>query len=144
MTRAVLDPGVVISGIISPRAAPAALLRAWRADAFTLLASPALLRELRNVLLRPKFRRHLSEAQALDLVEEIARAAVLVVDPPDPPTVTPDPKDDYLVALALAARADVLVSGDRHVLGVPEDLVTVLTPRAFLDRLQRPSERADN
>lgn len=63
MTRAVLDPGVLISGIISPRAAPAALLRAWRADAFTLIASPALLRELRVVLLRPKFRRFLSEAQ---------------------------------------------------------------------------------
>ncbi len=101
MTRAVLDPGVVISGIISPRAAPAALLRAWRAGAFALVAGPALLRELRVVLLRPKFRRFLSEAQALDLVEEIARAAVLVVDPPDPPNVTPDPKDDYLVALAL-------------------------------------------
>lgn len=136
MARAVLDPGVIVSGIISPRAAPAALLRAWRAGAFTLVASPVLLRELREVLLRPKFRRYLSEAQALDLVGELGREAVLAVDPPDPPSVTPDPKDDYLVALALAARADVLVSGDRHVLGVRTDALTVLTPRAFLDRLK--------
>jgi len=40
---------------------------------------------------------------------------MLFDDPVDPPRVVPeDPKDDYLVALALAAKADALVTRDRH------------------------------
>lgn len=119
MTRVVLDPGVLISGIISPRGRVPAAVRKGHGR-----GCPGLLRELRVVPLRAKFRRNLSEAQAVDLVEEFARAAVLVVDPPDPPSFTPDPKDDYLVALALIARADVLVSqrpGRPRCAGRPRD-----------------------
>jgi predicted nucleic acid-binding protein len=50
--------------------------------------------------------------------------------------VTPDRGHDYLVALARAARADVLVSGDAHLTGLPDPDPPVLTPRGFLDRLQ--------
>ncbi len=46
------------------------------------------------------------------------------------------------MALALAAGADVLVSGDRHVLGVPAELVTVLARgRSLTGSSRRPSER---
>jgi predicted nucleic acid-binding protein len=57
-------------------------------------------------------------------------------DPPGPPAVTRDPGDDYLVALAVGAGADVLVSGDRDLTDVQVAGVSVLTPRAFLERLE--------
>jgi uncharacterized protein len=60
-------------------------------------------------------------------------------DPPDPPPVTRDPGDDYLVALAVRAGADVLVSGDSDLTGPKIAGVTVLTPRAFLERLEAGS-----
>jgi putative PIN family toxin of toxin-antitoxin system len=133
---AVLDPGVLVAALISPRGAPAELLLAWFEGYFELVVSPRLLGELGRVLRRPKFRRYVTGAEVAGFLELLADRAVVVQDPPDPPPVTPDPGDDYLVALARAARADVLVSGDAHLTGLPDPDPPVLTPRGFLDRLQ--------
>jgi predicted nucleic acid-binding protein len=62
-------------------------------------------------------------------------SALMLRDPPDPVAVTRDPNDDYLVALAIAAQADALVSGDRDLTDLQDPPVSVLTPRTFLDRL---------
>jgi predicted nucleic acid-binding protein len=50
--------------------------------------------------------------------------------------VTADPDDDYLVALAVAAGADALVSGDVHLTELVDAPVIVLTPRQVLERLE--------
>ncbi len=84
----------------------------WR-----LVASPLLYEELSGVLLRPKFRRYASEDEVHLFVVRLTERAELVNDPANRPRVTADPKDDYLVALAAAAEADALVSGDRSVAG---------------------------
>ncbi|MGZ6692293.1 MAG: putative toxin-antitoxin system toxin component, PIN family, partial [Solirubrobacteraceae bacterium] len=57
--------------------------------------------------------------------------------PPPHPAVCRDPDDDYLVALATAHTASVLVSGDDDLLAIdPSELeVEILTPRRFVDRL---------
>ncbi|MCA1680397.1 MAG: hypothetical protein LC777_16315 [Actinobacteria bacterium] len=47
-------------------------------------------------------------------------------------------RDDYLVALAVATRADAIVTGDRDLLELPEPQVAVLTPRALIERLDAP------
>lgn len=135
MLRAVVDPGVLIAGFISPRAAPAALLRAWRIGEFELIVSPALLDELLIVLLRDKFRRYLSVQQARDLVIEIGSSATRAEDPAERPRVSRDPKDDYLIALAHATKVDALVSGDRDLLDLPGSATNAVTARVFLDRL---------
>jgi predicted nucleic acid-binding protein len=49
--------------------------------------------------------------------------------------VSPDPGDDYLVALARAGRADVIVSGDSHLIDRPDLNPPALTPRQFTERL---------
>lgn len=55
-------------------------------------------------------------------------------DPSSEPGLTCDPKDDYLVALALASDADWIVSGDADLLELDTPDVPVLSPRAFLER----------
>jgi uncharacterized protein len=61
--------------------------------------------------------------------------ATLAEDPPDPaPVRSPDPDDDYLLALAIARRA-FLVTGDQHLLGLRQDL-PILTPAAFVSKLR--------
>jgi predicted nucleic acid-binding protein len=60
---------------------------------------------------------------------------VILDDPPPLPGVSPDPDDDYLIALARAADADCIVSGDVHLLGLPDPSPPVFTPREFLERL---------
>jgi putative PIN family toxin of toxin-antitoxin system len=133
--RAVLDPNVLVSAAIALAGPPRQIVTAWVDDRFELIASPMLLDELRDVLARPKFRRWISTAVATEFVDGLAQAAVIVDDPPGPTGDSPDPEDDYLVALARAARADYLVSGDHHLLELPDPDPPVLTPREFLDRL---------
>ena len=136
MLRVVLDPGVLIAALLSSRGAPARLLLAWRAGRFDLIVSPKLLAELGRVLARPKFRQYLSVEEAERYVELFRRGGLLVEDPAVEKGLTPDPGDDYLVALARAADATYLVSGDRHLTDLPESDPPVLTPMELLGRLQ--------
>ena len=133
--RVVLDPNVLISAAISTAGPPRQIVAAWVDERFELVASPALLAELSDVLARPKFRRWISAAVAREFVDGLADDALIIDDPPALPGVSPDPDDDYLIALARAANADYLVSGDRHLLELEDADPPVLTPRQFLDLL---------
>ena len=75
---------------------------------------------------------------AENFLNEIKAIAEHVVNPPSPLTsLTRDPKDDYLIACALAVRADYLVSGDKDllVLGDLFEPLKIRTPSAFLAEL---------
>ena len=132
MPRAVLDPGVLIAALISSRGAPARLLTLWLEGAYELVASPKLLYELREVLLREKFRRYATEEEVGRYVESIKRLAIVIQDPEDVPAVSTDPKDDYLPALTSSVSA-ILVSGDPHLTNLEQADARILTPREFVD-----------
>jgi predicted nucleic acid-binding protein len=70
-----------------------------------------------------------------DYVDALASSASRFPDPPPQPGLTSDPGDDDLVALARAAQAGVLVSGDDHLVGLANPRPPVMTPRAFVDAL---------
>jgi putative PIN family toxin of toxin-antitoxin system len=131
----VLDPGVLIAALISAKGAPRALVRAWIEGAFELLISPKLLAELGRVLVRPKFRRYATEREARAYVALLERFATLCADVEWPARLSPDPGDDYLLALARSHSADFLVSGDADLCQLKNTAPPVLTPRAFLNRL---------
>jgi putative PIN family toxin of toxin-antitoxin system len=136
LTRAVIDPNVLVSAFISQRGgSPDRIVRAWREGAFELVVSPHLIAELTDVLGRPKFSRQAAEGRAQAYVAAFARDAILLGDPPDPEPVSPDSDDDYLIALARAAGADAIVSGDPHLTQLTDPSPPVLTPRQFADRL---------
>lgn len=103
---------------------------------FDLTVSPKLLDELGRVLLRPKFRPYLSEEEVEAYLTLLQRTAVQVDDPNLTEALSPDPGDDYLVALAERVRADCLVSGDKHLLGLTRANLNVLNPAAFLEVLR--------
>lgn len=136
MARAVLDPSVLVSALIAPGGPSARLLVEFRAGAFELITSPQLLEELDDVLHREKFRRYAAEAEVEAYVELLRRHGTLAEDPePAEAPLSPDPDDEYLIALARAVRADALVSGDPHLTSL-RGRIPVLTPREFLERLQ--------
>jgi uncharacterized protein len=135
--RAVLDPDVLISAVLAPAGKPAAVLRAWSAGAFELVASPLLLAELERALAYPKLRARIHESEATALIEWLGRSATIVTDPVEPaPWASQDPGDDYLLALAAHERA-APVSGDRHLLELVGKL-PIYPPAAFLGLLDRP------
>jgi predicted nucleic acid-binding protein len=65
----------------------------------------------------------------------LRRLSFIEADPQVTAGLTSDPGDDYLVALARAARAHFLVSGDQHLTELKQVTPPVLTPREFLRRL---------
>ena len=137
MRRAVLDPNILISALLSPRGAPARLVAHWLAGEFELVVSERLLTELERALAYPKLRARISADDATAFVEFLRESADVTADPPETlPAGSPDPGDDYLIALAAASRA-ALVSGDRHLLGLGERL-PILRAQAFLDVLAEP------
>ncbi|HEY5814999.1 MAG TPA: putative toxin-antitoxin system toxin component, PIN family [Solirubrobacterales bacterium] len=114
--RAVLDPGVLVSALITPSGAPAKLLERARDAEFELIVSPLLLGELEEVLRRDKFRRYVDLDAVEDYLELLRRIATLAPDPDEsPPLRSVDPDDDYLIALAFHESA-VLISGDSDLL----------------------------
>lgn len=93
--------------------------------------------ELEAVLRRTKFRRWLSEQEAARFVSDPRVVADVVPDPPaSPDRQTADPKDEYLVALSHVADVAALISGDPHLTELVDLHPPVLTPAAFLERLE--------
>jgi predicted nucleic acid-binding protein len=60
VARTVLDPGVLVSALITPTGATAKLLVSARAGSFEQIVSPLLLEELGSVMRRAKFRRYVA------------------------------------------------------------------------------------
>lgn len=136
MPRAVLDPNVLVSALISPAGPSARLLLDFRAGVFELVTSPHLLSELAELLRREKFRRYATEAEADAYVDVLRSESIVVEDPdPTPEQLCEDPDDEYLIALARAARVEALVSGDPHLLRLRGE-IPALTPREYSDSLR--------
>jgi putative PIN family toxin of toxin-antitoxin system len=135
--RAVLDPGVLIAGLISAKGAPREIIYRWLEGDFELVVSERVLEEVRRVLLGPKFRHYVTEQDAIEYVRLLRRFGNFTADPVEVPRVAPDPGEDYLFTLAESAGVRLLVSGDRALSGLSRGIVQVVTPRAFLNLTRR-------
>ena len=117
--RLVLDTNVVVSALVWG-GVPYRLIEAAAAGDIELVTSPALLAELRNVLGREHLASRLvtqrsSVEQAIGFYGEL----VISVSPLSTPRVVPgDVDDDHVIAAAVAGSAEIVVSGDRHLLSL--------------------------
>jgi putative PIN family toxin of toxin-antitoxin system len=145
--RAVLDTNVVLSALVFVGGPAARLRDAWQAGALLPLASTATIHELIRVLAYPKFKLDVRAQEEL-LADYLPWVEVVAV--PQPPPDVPachDAHDLPFLYLAVAGRADVLVTGDADLLalaaadvGSSDDAAhewscSVLTLHAFLDTL---------
>lgn len=118
--RLVLDTNVVASAILWG-GTPRVLLQAAREKRVELFSSTAMLAELTDILGRRKFARKIAASQLTidQLVDGYAQLAALV-RPVATPRIAPDPDDDVVIGTALAAKADLIVTGDKPLLTVSE------------------------
>jgi uncharacterized protein len=135
--RAVVDPSVLVSAFLGNRdAGPGQLVAAWRDHRFVMVVSPQLLKELGEVLARPKFERWAGDDRGTAYVAAFVAQSERHADPEDDAGGhVRDADDDYLVALARAAEADAIVSLDRDLLDAQLDGITVTDPVRFLAKL---------
>jgi len=113
--RIVADTNTVVSGLLWS-GPPQQLINAAREKRITLYSSLALAAEFAEVIGREQFARRIRAAKlsAAELVADYARLANLVVPADINPTVAGDPDDDQILACALAANVDAVVSGDKR------------------------------
>jgi len=113
---------------------------AWREITFILLMSPPILAEVRATLNYPRIRdKYAITAQDVDeLCELFERHALWVSgETPVPESPLTDPKDEMFLSCAIEGDADLIVSGDRHLLGLGEFAgKAIVTARQFLQRLE--------
>jgi putative PIN family toxin of toxin-antitoxin system len=107
--KVVIDTNVLVSALLKDRDPEAVVLRVVQDPEIEWVVSDQILNEYRDVIRRPRFR--LSNEAIDQWLEQIKRATSLVVGV-GAVEFPRDPKDAPLVACALAAQADFLVSGD--------------------------------
>lgn len=88
------------------------------------------------MLARPRLQKYLDADEAAAIVENMDTRAI-VIDKPPPVTLSPDPKDNPILATAIAAKADLIVSGDKkHMLALGQAAgIPIVSAREALDRL---------
>ncbi len=118
--RVVFDTNVVVSALLFPNGRLAILRDAWRTGRATPLACKTTVEELLRVLTYPKFRLSAEERQEL-LGDYLPYSETLALPKRLPPVPEcRDPHDSVFLQLALAAKADFLVTGDADLLVLAE------------------------
>ncbi len=133
--RVVLDTNVLLSALLFPAGSLAWLRHAWRAQAIRPLAGRDTTAELLRVLSYPKFRLTADEREDL-LGDYLPWCETVSVPTRIKIPRCRDPFDRPFLELALAARADALITGDKDLLALAGVFaVPILAPAAFRNRI---------
>lgn len=118
--RVVLDTNQHISAIIRPTGHPAQIVKLWRIGLIELAISPPILEEFEIVVHRPRIQRkyNLSDANIAEYLEVLRTFTILVPGTITINAVPDDPDDNIIIACAIEAEADVIISGDQHLLSI--------------------------
>lgn len=113
--RVVLDTNILVSALIFPGGPPETAYRLALEGKVELVTSRPLLLELGRVL-EQKFGWEATRAE--EAVAQLTRLADVVQPTESVSEITADPSDDRVLEAAAEGRAEVIVSGDRHLLRI--------------------------
>jgi putative PIN family toxin of toxin-antitoxin system len=136
VARVVLDTNLVLSALVFAQGRLAALRHAWQAKRFVPLVSKATTAELIRVLAYPKFK--LTAEEQFDLLADYLPwcETVRISNPPPATPACRDVHDQPFLQLAMAGRADYLVSGDQDLLDLAGQIpCPIVMADAFLKTL---------
>ncbi|MDA8108797.1 MAG: putative toxin-antitoxin system toxin component, PIN family [Betaproteobacteria bacterium] len=136
--RLVLDTNVVVSAVLGS-GAPARLIELATEAEIELAASSDLLAELADVLAREPIARRLALAEtSLAELSALYESLVDLVEPASIARTAPDPDDDRVLACALAAGADLIVSGDKRFRNLKSwQRIPIVSPTEALEMIAR-------
>lgn len=140
MFKVVLDTNLFISGLINPLGPPAQLLNAWREYAYILITSNEILEEIGRVLNYPHIikKYHLPREVIESNINLIKQEAIVLFDTIKLNVIKSDPDDNKVLACALEAKAQYIISGDEHLLSLVQyQDIKIVTAREFLRILAR-------
>lgn len=131
--RIVIDTNVLVSALLVADSSAGKLLDYWQESRFELVSSHTQLDELSRVMRYPKISARLAPSMAGRMINEIRKLAILIETLPKL-DISPDPYDNYLLAIAQESAAHYLISGDkRDVLALGRHAGTkIVSVREFL------------
>lgn len=132
----VVDTNVIVSAFIQSKGYPALVLDALLKGSFEIAISPMIEFEYQHVLTRAIISPylHYSDEQIQEMVADLLDLAILVDE--REVNVSADPKDNKFFGCAFEAGADFIISGDKHILDIPEYKGTrTITPGQFVEEV---------
>ncbi len=142
MIRAVIDTNVFASGVLGlarAQSIPGEIFRQWRKHAFLLITEQAIIDEVERVLATPFLVERIPASESAAAVDALRQDAVLTVITTEIRGIATHPEDDVVLAIAVSAAADFLVTGDKQVQRLETyQGVRIVSPREFLAFLPVP------
>jgi len=121
---------------------PGELFRRWLQNSFELVLSEHILLELARTLEKPYFQHPITAEQVERATRAFRKRGRMIPITAEVVGVATHSADDLVVATAVSAGIDFVVTGDRGLLAVGRFRgVRIVTPRTFLDVLDRASGR---
>ncbi len=140
MLKAVVDTNVLISGTIQNSGSPHRIMNAWREGSFILVTSKNLIEEAARVFRYPKISEKygLTEDRVSRVLKNLSRYTLITPGDLRIHVVTEDPDDNEVLAAAVEAEADYVVSGDLHLLNLGSYRgIDIVPPSSFVQLLER-------
>ncbi|MDO8497669.1 MAG: putative toxin-antitoxin system toxin component, PIN family [bacterium] len=140
MITATLDTNVLASGIVTygKSTSPAQILRAWKSGEFQLVTSEHILEELKHTLETPYFKRYISSQQVAGTINLFQEEAIVIPIIQNVRGIATHLEDDLIIATALSAKSDYLVTGDKPFLtrvGPTYQGMKIINPNDFIKKL---------
>lgn len=136
MIRVVIDANVLVSAVLKPQSNPDKIIDLIKQGRIVLVMSHDILAELKRVLLYPKIRKvlKLTTKEIGESLAQMASAAIITPGRIRVEAIESDPDDNRYLECAVEARADFIISGDRHL----KDLknfqgIEIVDPATFLE-----------
>lgn len=138
--RAVIDTNVFVSGLFGKDSLSARLQDLWINEEFELVTSIEILKEVSRVLQYPKIKDHFKpkDETIRRFFRLVFRKAIITKDLYATDKITDDPSDNKFLACALEAKADYIVSGDKHLRDLKQfHGVKIIDVKAFVEKARK-------
>jgi len=145
MLRVVIDTNVLVSALLSKKGTPARVLDAWRERKFLVITSEEAILEVERVLeeLASTEKYVISNEDIASILNLLRKDAILVPGQIDTKSAIPhDPDDEKFLSIALEGEANIIISGDKHLLDLTSyQEVTIQNARQFIDALKAETSK---
>lgn len=135
--RVVVDTNVLISGLFGIKDSPSSqILQAYHSQKIILISSPALLEEVGEVINRERIIRltKMDVDERVDFMDKLIERSDVAPGKQILEGVSRDIKDNKVLACAVEAKADYVVTGDEDLLVLKNyEGIRIVSPRDFLD-----------
>lgn len=132
--RVVVDTNIIVSVYLGGELEE--IIVAWKSGKFTLVISKAIADEYLKVLRRPKFK--IERAEVDDFAALLLKIADFVIPLESINAIPADPTDNKFLEAAVEGKANLIVSGDGHLLELGTFRnIPIITAREFITRLKR-------